>query len=104
MYHGKPIFYSLGNFIAQNALVYKLPSDAYAPFHAGPSRTPSDAFKTRNDDGRKGFPADRRYWQTVVPICVFSDDGLEGVELTPGYSGLWVARPAARPASPGDRR
>ena len=34
LYKGKPIFYSLGNFIGQNELVAKIPADGYERFRA----------------------------------------------------------------------
>src|SRR5471030_432732 len=37
IYKGKPIFYSLGNFIGQNELVPKMPADAYERFRAIPT-------------------------------------------------------------------
>ncbi len=88
LYRGKPIFYSLGNFIAQNELVELLPADAYERFRADPALTPSQVFLQRNDNERKSFPADRRYWQTVVPICEFEGNELRWIELVPVSLGF----------------
>jgi len=88
LYRGKPIFYSLGNFIAQNELVEFLPADAYERFRADPTMTPSQVFLHRNENERKSFPADRRYWQTVVPICEFEGNELRGIELWPVSLGF----------------
>ncbi len=82
-YRGRPIFYSLGNLIGQNELVYKLPADSYERFRVDPSRTPSELFRIRNQDGQKGFPADKRYWQTVMPICHFEGGRVRRIELIP---------------------
>ena len=35
IYKGKPIFYGLGNFIAQDQFVEQLPSDSYETYHRG---------------------------------------------------------------------
>jgi poly-gamma-glutamate synthesis protein (capsule biosynthesis protein) len=83
IYDGKPIFYSLGNFIAQNDLVYKLPADSFERFRVDPSKTPSQVMASRSADGTRGFPADSRYWETVVPTCYFRDGQLRGIELLP---------------------
>lgn len=83
MYHGKPIFYSLGNFVGQNELVYKLPADSYRRFGVDQSLTPSEVFRIRNADGTKGFPADELYWQTVMPICRFESGKLVEIEVVP---------------------
>lgn len=36
IYQGKPVFYSLGNFVAQNELIHKLPADSYEDFKVNP--------------------------------------------------------------------
>lgn len=83
IYRGKPIFYSLGNLIGQNELVWKLPADSYERFRVDPSKTPGEVFRARYDDDRKGFPADSRFWQTVVPRCCFEGRTLREVEIVP---------------------
>lgn len=83
LYRGKPIFYSLGNFIGQNELVQKLPADSYEQFRVDPDETPSGVFRSRTDDDRRSFPADRRFWQTVVPVCGFSGGELTSMQLLP---------------------
>ena len=83
VYEGRPIFYSLGNFVGQNELVPSWPSDAYERFRVDPQLTPGMAFKQRTDSDRKSFPADRRFWERVVPICRFTDGRFSGLEVHP---------------------
>ncbi|MQA01915.1 MAG: CapA family protein [Streptosporangiales bacterium] len=83
LYDGKPIFYSLGNFIGQNELVQKLPADSYEQFRVDPTQTPSAVFRSRTDNDRRSFPADARFWETIVPVCRFSGGELVGMDLTP---------------------
>ncbi|WP_035462163.1 CapA family protein [Alicyclobacillus macrosporangiidus] len=84
IYLGKPIFYSLGNFIGQNDLVYKLPADSYRRFNVDPALTPSEVYRIRSQNGTKGFPGDSLYWQTVMPICHFTRGGeLCSVDIVP---------------------
>lgn len=83
IYQGKPIFYSLGNFIGQNELVYKLPQDSYNRFKVDPSMTPSEIFHKRSDGGKKGFPGNDLYWQTVMPICHFENGEIKEIEIYP---------------------
>jgi poly-gamma-glutamate synthesis protein (capsule biosynthesis protein) len=92
IYQGRPIFYSLGNFVGQNELVSRLPSDAYERFRVDPALTPGMVFKQRTDSDRKSFPADRRFWETVVPICCFSDGRLSSIEIHPVSLGLGEKR------------
>jgi poly-gamma-glutamate capsule biosynthesis protein CapA/YwtB (metallophosphatase superfamily) len=83
IYQDKPIFYSLGNFAGQNEMVYKLPSDAYEQFRVERSKTPSEVFRSRTQEDRKSFPADKRYWQTILPVCTFEAGQLADLELVP---------------------
>jgi poly-gamma-glutamate capsule biosynthesis protein CapA/YwtB (metallophosphatase superfamily) len=87
LYRGKPIFYSLGNLIGQNELVWKLPADSYERFRVDPATTPSEVYRVRYDDDRKGFPIDARFWQTVVPTCRFEGDTLAAIEIVPAELG-----------------
>lgn len=83
IHQGRPIFYSLGNFIAQNDLVYKLPADAYTRFRVDPSKTPAEIARTRSRNDTAGFPADPRYWESLMPICRYQDGQLTEIELLP---------------------
>ena len=83
IYRGRPIFYSLGNFIAQNHLVHKLPADAYHRFRVDPARTPSELFASREQNGKIGFSADARYWESVLPTCHYDGSTLQRIELVP---------------------
>lgn len=92
IYKGKPIFYSLGNFLGQNELVAKIPADGYERFRADPELKPGQVYqsRTRNDQG--GFPADRRYWESVVPVLEWEGRELRGIELLPITLGWKDAR------------
>jgi poly-gamma-glutamate synthesis protein (capsule biosynthesis protein) len=83
IYQGKPIFYSLGNFIAQNDLVYKVPAEAYDRFRVPQTETPSAVFIGRAEGGKKGFPSDPRYWESVVPICHIEQGRYAAIEIYP---------------------
>jgi poly-gamma-glutamate synthesis protein (capsule biosynthesis protein) len=88
MHRGRPIFYSLGNFVAQNELTQRLPADSYDLFKVPQDRTPGAMYRQRHDDDRKGFPADRRYWESVVPVCTFEGGALRGIEFYPVAMGF----------------
>ncbi|MBC9175563.1 CapA family protein [Pseudoroseomonas ludipueritiae] len=92
IHRGKPIFYSLGNFIGQNELVARLPMDSYERFRADPALTPAAVYRKRTDDDRKGFPSDRRFWETVMPVCTYAEGRLTGIEIHPVSLGLGEAR------------
>ncbi len=98
MYNGKPIFYSLGNFIALNHLVHKLPADAYNRFRVEQGKTPSELFAAREQNGKIGFSADARYWESIVPLCHYDGTTLRRLELIP--IALGYGEPAFRRGLP----
>lgn len=83
LYKGKPIFYSLGNFIGQNDQVEVLPDGTYRRFKYDSNKLPSDLFNFRSEFGTKGFPGTIDYWISILPICNFENDKLKEIELYP---------------------
>lgn len=83
IYKGKPIFYSLGNFIGQNELVQKIPSDGYDRFRADPGLKPGQVYQVRMKNDQAGFPADQRYWESVLPQLTWEGRELRSIELIP---------------------
>ncbi len=80
-HRGRPIFYSLGNLIAQNELVARLPADSYDRFKIAPDATPAVLYRQRTQGGQRGFPADRRYWESVLPCLTFVDGRLADITI-----------------------
>jgi len=84
IYKGKPIFYSLGNFIMQDDLVKYEPQDSYDYFHLPLSSTPADFYDARWKANSLHFRGDKRYWQSVIAEPVFSGKHeLQAVDLYP---------------------
>ncbi len=83
LHRGRPIFYSLGNFVGQNELTIMLPADSYDLFRVPQDRTPGAMYAQRHDGDRKGFPADRRFWEAVVPVCRFEGGRLAEIAVHP---------------------
>ena len=77
IYNGKPIIYSLGNFIFQNDTVAWQPAENYNAQRLSLSSTPADFYDARSANDTRGFPADAIFWESVVAECEF-----EGGELT----------------------
>jgi poly-gamma-glutamate synthesis protein (capsule biosynthesis protein) len=92
VYRSRPIFYSLGNFIFTYELGGRIPGDQYS---LPDDRVPSQFFDRLHRNGLSGFPADRRYWETVVPVCEFQGSELGSVRLIPVELGFGLA-PARR--------
>ena len=92
IYKGKPIFYSLAEFIFQNETVRRLPTDSYSRYGLGPEATPADFTDARTAGGTKGFPANPAYWKSVVPVCQFRARKLDSIELYPIDLGFGKTR------------
>ncbi|MFW5948091.1 MAG: CapA family protein [Halolamina sp.] len=95
IYDGAPVFYSLGDFLMQNETVSRLPAEIYGRYDLDVHESlPADLFDERVfDDGeRTGFLGDRAFWESVVPVCTFGDEGLERVTLHPIELGYDASR------------
>jgi poly-gamma-glutamate synthesis protein (capsule biosynthesis protein) len=79
IYEGKPIFYSLADFIFQNETLQRLPEDNYEAYRLGEDKGLQDFNDARYDMDRIGFPATPEIWESVIAMPVFL--GAELVEL-----------------------
>jgi poly-gamma-glutamate synthesis protein (capsule biosynthesis protein) len=93
IYKGRPIFYSLGNFLYQNDTVLRLPQENYDIYGLGPDAFVADYFDARYDKDRRGRPVHRVFWEAAVAIPNFKDDALESIELHPITLGFGKPRP-----------
>ena len=95
IYKGRPIFYSLGNFIFQNESVRYLPADVYERYGLGYEHTPADLYDARTGKDTKSFPSEAAFWESVLAMCTFQDDQLTGCTLYPltlGFGGTRAKR------------
>lgn len=108
IYRGRPIFYSLGNFLFQNDTVEQFPSEAYRRFGLGHDATPADFLDARTDKDTRGFPAEADFWEGCVARVGFKAGQLGRVELHPVDLGFGArrserGRPLAAHGSKADR-
>src|SRR6187402_189145 len=66
IYKGKPILYSLGDFIFQNETLLRLPSENYETYELGADAHVADFNDRRYQNDQAGFPADRLIWEAMV--------------------------------------
>jgi poly-gamma-glutamate synthesis protein (capsule biosynthesis protein) len=83
VYKGKPIFYSLGNFIFENETNDNMPSDIYESFGLGNTAMAADLNDTRFKGGTVGFPANPVWFESVVAVPVFRGHRLTELKLYP---------------------
>jgi poly-gamma-glutamate synthesis protein (capsule biosynthesis protein) len=103
IYNGKPIFYSVGNFIFQYEYTQRLPADDYETLSADPAKNAPEVFHQLSANDTRSFPADRLYWETVLPLVTFEDRELRSIQLHPvslGFGQSWPDRGTPRLATP----
>jgi poly-gamma-glutamate capsule biosynthesis protein CapA/YwtB (metallophosphatase superfamily) len=83
IYKGKPIFYSLGDFIFQNETLLRLPAENYATYRLGDTAQVADFNAARYSNDTRGFPVQREIWESVVALPTWKGDALESIELYP---------------------
>jgi poly-gamma-glutamate synthesis protein (capsule biosynthesis protein) len=93
IYKGKPIFYSVGNFVFQNETVGFFPADAYERFDLDLRATPSDFLDARTNGGKKGHPSDPAYWENMFAVCKFTKNKLQEIHIHPIDQGFGRPRP-----------
>jgi Bacterial capsule synthesis protein PGA_cap len=92
IYKGKPILYSLGDFIFQNETLLRLPSENYESQNLGATAGVNDFNDARFNFDKSGFPADRMIWEAVVAMPKFRADRLIELALHPITLGFGKAR------------
>lgn len=93
IYKGKPIFYSLGDFLFENETVERLPLDDYEAVGADPAKGVAGLNDVRYDNDRRGFPAQREVWESVVVVPRWRNRTLNSIELHPISLGFGKPRP-----------
>ena len=92
IYKGKPIFYSLGDFIFQNETLLRLPQENYARYDLGPDNHVADFNDSRYNMDESGFPANPEIWEAVIAIPTFEGSELAELTLHPISLGFGEAR------------
>lgn len=94
IYRGKPIFYSLGDFVFQNETLLRLPAENYASYDLGPDDHVADFNAARYRNDTRGFPANPEIWESVIAMPTFVDGELTELALHPITLGFgepaWV--------------
>lgn len=92
IYKGKPILYSLSNFIFQNETLLRMPADSYEQYDLDAAAQPADYLDARYDKDRRSFPADREYWDSVVATTKWEGSRFVELQLHPITLGYQTSR------------
>lgn len=90
VYDGKPIFYSLGNFIRHIETQDQLPREVFEYHGIDDDTRPSQVIGGSLASEKAENPS---YWRTILPTCRFTEDGdVETIELLPCSLGYDQSR------------
>ncbi len=92
IYKGKPIFYSLGNFIFQNETLLRLPYENYERYKLGPEHHVADFNDARYKNDTRGFPSKPDYWESVIAVTEWKGEKLYKIKLYPITLGFGKPR------------
>lgn len=88
IYHGAPIFYSLGDFIYQGMEVEYLPADFMERYGVPDQSTAWEGLMARSKNGKLGLQTFRCNYLTVVPVMQFTEGKLTELSLVPIDLGI----------------
>lgn len=88
IYNGKPIFYSLGDFIYQGMRVPLLPADFMLKYGLDINATAMEALLKRSKNGKIGLQAHKCNFQSAIPYMEFDGDKLTKLTLMPTVAGF----------------
>jgi len=83
LYKGKPIFYSIANFIFQVDKMTQVPLDYYEKFRVDPSMTIEEAENIRSAGGTRGLETQSKNYRGLVPLMEFEDGKLVSATIQP---------------------
>ena len=83
IYQGKPIFYSLGNFIFQTETVSLQPADAYLNKGMPHDTTVGAYMANRSKDGTRGYCVMENIWRSVMAGFTAEDGVITQIQLYP---------------------
>ena len=88
LYKGRPIFYSLGDFILQNENIRRGPAQWFKSQGLSPDATMHELFATRSAQFTRGLQTDPVMFEAVIPYWELEDGQLTKLDLMPVELGF----------------
>ncbi len=88
IYNGKPILYSLGDFVFQNETLLRLPAENFARYDLDPTAGVSAFNYERYAGDTRSFPADPEIWEGAIAVPSFRGGELVELRLLPVTLGF----------------
>ncbi len=98
IYNGKPILYSLGDFILQNDTVLLMPHDNLLRYDLGWEATPGDFYDARSANETRGQTVQPIRWQSAIAMLTFKGKTISEIRLHPVDLGF--GRPRSQRGRP----
>lgn len=89
LYKGKPIFYSIANFIFQVDKMVEVPLDHYEKFRVDPSLSVEEAEWIRSKGGTRGLDTQFKNYKGLMPLLEYEGDRLVSVRIKPVELGFY---------------
>lgn len=83
IYKGRPIFYSMGNFIFQQETIDPMPADMYEKWDLPETALAADLYDKRYQGGTTGFPSSPIWYESVIALPSFQEGKLVDLRLYP---------------------
>ena len=93
LYRGRPVFYSLGDFIYQGMRVGHLPPDFMRKYGLDVNATAEEGLAARSKGGKIGLQTDEKNFLTVVPKITFENGAVADITLMPVKLGFRTGNP-----------
>lgn len=81
IYKGKPIFYSLGNFVFESGKVKNLPDDFWDKYHYSKDLSVQEGLNKKTKNGTIGLETDKKNYLSFIPIMEYEDSNLQSLKL-----------------------
>ncbi|MEE8442672.1 MAG: CapA family protein [Dehalococcoidia bacterium] len=98
IYNGKPIFYSLGDFMLQNDTVLLMPHDNMLRYGLDWEATPADFYDARSGNEARGQTVQPIRWQSAIAMVNFQGKRMTELKLNPVDLGF--GRPRSQRGRP----
>ena len=98
IYKGRPIFYSLGNFIFQTETIAEQPADAFTAKGMSVDTKIGEYMAQRSANGTRGYGVQENIWRSVLPVWEMQDGRLVSLRLYP--ISLGMHEPRSRKGTP----
>jgi len=89
LYRGKPIFYSIANFIFQVDKMVQVPLDHYEKFRIDPSLSIEEAEWVRSNGGTRGLETQFKNYKGLMPLLEFENGTLISAKIKPVELGFY---------------